>query len=208
MRTAKNHDVRLNEILDFAEALFLEKGYESTTVNDILDNVGISKGAFYYYFKSKEEVMDGVISRIVSGIVLRAAAVAEDSTFSASEKMLRIIMALNVSESGNGEMIQELHKPSNAQMHQKSITQTIGAVAPILATVIEQGIREGIYETPYPLETIEFLLVANQFIFDEGIFRWTPEELQSRTACFIRITERSLGAAEGSFSFLPDSINK
>ena len=66
MRISKKHDIRLNEILDISENLFATKGYEKTTVNDILDGVGIGKGTFYHYFKSKAEVMDAVIMRMAN----------------------------------------------------------------------------------------------------------------------------------------------
>jgi hypothetical protein len=103
-------------------------------------------------------------------------------------------------------VIDELHKPANAQMHQKSITQTIQAVAPVLAGIVKQGIREGVYKTPYPLETIEFLLAASQFIFDEGVFHWEEKDLKTRASAFARIMELSLGAAKGSFRFLVDTL--
>ena len=53
-RIVKEADERRNEILDAAETLFTEKGYSKTTIIDILNQVGIAKGTFYYYFKSKE----------------------------------------------------------------------------------------------------------------------------------------------------------
>jgi len=56
MRISKDGDIRKQELLDAALQLFYEKGYEKTSVNDIIEKVGVSKGAFYYYFKSKEEV--------------------------------------------------------------------------------------------------------------------------------------------------------
>ncbi|MDR2553108.1 MAG: TetR/AcrR family transcriptional regulator [Treponema sp.] len=206
MRVAKKHDVRLNEILDAAGTLFTEKGYENTSVNDILDKTGISKGALYHYFDSKEEVMDGVIRRTAAFIRERAAAIAGDSSLSAHEKMKRAILAINISEnisgSSHGKLIDELHKSANALMHQKSIALTIQTIAPVLTEIVEQGIREGIYKTPYPLETMEFLLAAGQFIFDEGIFQWSEEELQTRVCAFVHIMELSLGAPAGSFHFL------
>jgi AcrR family transcriptional regulator len=206
MRTSKKHDVRLNEILDAAELLFIQKGYEKATINDILDKVEIGKGTFYHYFKAKEDVMNAVIGRMVERVVIAVGAVADNTELDAHEKMRRIILSLNISESPNGAMIEELHQPANAQMHQKSIVETIRASAPILAGVVEQGIREGVYSTLYPLETIEFLLAANQFIFDQGIFRWKPEEMASRAVAFTRIIELVLGAAEGSFHFLLDTL--
>jgi AcrR family transcriptional regulator len=202
MRVSKKHDVRLNEILDAAELLFTQKGYESATVNDILDKVEIGKGTFYHYFKSKEDVMNAVITRNVERVVERAKAIAKDGALAASEKMRRVIQSLSIAGDPEGSIIEELHKPANAQMHQKSIVEIIRASAPVLADVVGQGIREGVYRTPYPLETIEFLLAASQFIFDKGIFRWKPEELSARAAAFVHIMELSLGAVHGSFRFL------
>lgn len=72
MRISKEHDVRRNEILDKAESLFEVKGYNKTTVNDILREVNIAKGTFYYYFKSKEEVLDAVIDRYLEIALERA----------------------------------------------------------------------------------------------------------------------------------------
>jgi len=202
MRTSKKRDVRLNEILDAAELLFIAKGYEQTTVNDILAKVGIGKGTFYHYFKSKEEVMDAVIDRVVESLKAAAIAIADDTKLNAQQKVVKIILSLNVSESSNGKMIEELHQPSNALMHQKSIVETILAISPILTDVVRQGIAEGLYSTPYPRESIEFLIAANQFIFDNGIFHWTPEEILEKGRAFAHIIELVLGAAEGSFDFI------
>ena len=66
MRIVKEAEERRNEILDAAERLFSGKGYNHTTINHILDEVQIAKGTFYYYFKSKEEVMDAIIDRVNS----------------------------------------------------------------------------------------------------------------------------------------------
>lgn len=63
MRVVKEHDEQKNEIIDTAERLFFQKGYDKCSVNDILTMLGISKGAFNYYFKSKEEVFDAIIQR-------------------------------------------------------------------------------------------------------------------------------------------------
>ena len=58
MRISKDYDVRKNEILDMAQKLFFEMGYEQTSVSNIIDAVGVAKGTFYYYFKSKEELLE------------------------------------------------------------------------------------------------------------------------------------------------------
>lgn len=206
MRVTKKHDVRLNEILDAAEQLFIQKGYEKATVNDILNKVEIAKGTFYHYFKSKEEVMNGVINRMVDHVVHKAEKIADDENMRAQEKLQYIILSLNISKSPDAPMIEELHETSNAQMHQESIVRTIRGAAPILAKVVQEGIDEGVFHTDYPLETVEFLMAANQFIFDAGIFQWKEEEIKVRMAAFIHIMEVVLGAEKGSFSYIEGLI--
>ena len=202
MKNIERTQTRKNEILDVATKLFLEKGYDQTAISDILSAAGIAKGSLYYHYKSKEDVLDDIVARITEQIAAAAQAVAEDQARSVHEKMLNLIASMNISNSANGQMIEELHRPANALLHQKSIAQTVRTVAPIMAGVVEQGIAEGIYRTSYPLETVEILLVAGQFIFDEGVFHWQPEEIAGRMRAFINIAESALGAEPGSFQFL------
>jgi AcrR family transcriptional regulator len=202
MKNAERAEASRNKILDAAERLFMEKGYENTTVSDILNASGIAKGSLYYHYTSKEDVLDGIIGRITEQIAAAAKAVADDPARPAHAKMLRIIPSMNIMYSPYERMIHELHRPVNALLHQKGIAQTLNAVAPIIAQVVRQGIEEGIYHTLYPLETVEALLVAGQYLFDEGIFPRTPEETASRITAFVHLTETVLGAEPGSFQFL------
>lgn len=202
MRISKNPEERRNEILDAAEFLFTTKGYSNTTINDILKKVGIAKGTFYHYFQSKEEVMDEVVMRFIAIGVEAAKEIASDQNLKAHEKIFQIIMAQSPDGGRKEQMIDELHQVNNAEMHQKSLVETILQLTPILAEVIEQGIAEGTFKTPYPKETVEFLLVSSQFLFDEGIFKWQPQELMQKAIAFTYILETTLGAEEGSFSYI------
>lgn len=202
MRVSKSPEERKKEILDVAEELFTTKGYAETTINDILQKIGIAKGTFYYYFKSKEDVMDAIVDRFIEIGVRAAENIAQDSTLKAPEKIFQIIMAQNPDDSGKGKMIEELHRVNNAEMHQKSLVETILKLTPILTEVIEQGIDEGTFNTPYPKETVEVLLVSSGFLFDEGIFQWEASELIQKAIAFTYILETTLGAEAGSFSYL------
>jgi len=202
MRISKKPDERKNEILDAAEMLFGTKGYSKTTINDILNEVGIAKGTFYYYFQSKEEVMDAIVSRYIEAGVEAAKAVVTAPGLTAHEKLLGILMAQKPDTDRKEQMIDQLHQINNAEMHQKSLVETILQLTPILTEVIEQGIEEGVFQTAYPRETIEFLLVSSQFLFDEGIFEWEPHERLQKAAAFTSIMEKTLGAEEGSFSYI------
>jgi hypothetical protein len=133
--------------------------------------------------------------------------IAADNTTGVQEKMKLMLSAANVSGSPGEAVVDELHRPANARMHQMSIVETVRGVAPVMAGVVKQGVSEGVYHTPYPLETTEFLLASNSFFFDDAVFQWKPEELASRVQACVRIIELSLGAAEGSFQFLYDSLS-
>lgn len=208
MRIAKDPEERKREILDAAEILFTAKGYSETTINDILKEVGIAKGTFYYYFNSKEEVMDAIVNRFIENGVEAAKQIVANTKLTAPEKIFQILMAQNVGDSKKEQMIEELHQVNNAEMHQKSLVETIHQLTPVITEVIEQGITEGAFHTPYPQETVEFLLVASQFLFDEGIFNWQPDELAKKAIAFVHILETTLGAKKDSFMYVLEMLTK
>ncbi|MGG0239660.1 TetR/AcrR family transcriptional regulator [Bacillus rhizoplanae] len=203
MRIVKEYEERRNEILDTAERLFVSKGYMKTTVNDILREIGIAKGTFYHYFKSKEEVMDAIILRIVNTDVAAAKKIASNPNIPVIDKLFQILMAQMPKAGENKEkMIEQFHQPNNAEMHQKSLVQAIVHLTPVLTEVIEQGINEGVFVTVYPRETIEFLIASAQIIFDEGLFQWQPHEAMQRAKAFINMMETTLGAEKGTFDYM------
>lgn len=200
MRIIKDPEERKAEILDTAEMLFITKGYNQTTIQDILNEVGIAKGTFYYYYKSKEEVMDAIIMRIVSADVSAAKKIANNPHLPAIEKLFQILLIQKPQNGGGKEkMIEQFHHPSNAEMHQKSLKQSILHITPVLSQVIQQGIEENVMATEYPHETMEFLIASAQVIFDEGLFHWKMDESVRKAEAFICMMEAALGAKKGSF---------
>lgn len=79
-------DLKRTEILNFAADLFMTKGYEPTTVNMVLKAVGIAKGTFYYYFDSKEAVMDAVIMRVIDAEIKQAKVIVANKEMAPIEK--------------------------------------------------------------------------------------------------------------------------
>ncbi|MCP1398384.1 MULTISPECIES: TetR/AcrR family transcriptional regulator [Bacillus cereus group] len=209
MRIVKEYEERRKEILETAERLFLTKGYTKTTVNDILKEIGIAKGTFYHYFKSKEEVMDEIIMRIIKEDVTKAKRIVSNPDIPVLDKLFKILMEQSPKSGDVKEkMIEQFHQPNNAEMHQKSLVQSIIHLSPVLTEVLEQGIEEGIFSTPYPRETIELLLSSAQVIFDDGLFQWKPEEMMRRAKAYIKMMEVSVGAKEGSFDYMIEVLMK
>lgn len=201
MRTVKSHQTRKNELLDTAESLFFTKGYDQTTVQDILQAAGIAKGTFYHYFKSKEEMMDAVVIRYIEAGVAAAEQIVSDPGLTVHEKLLRVVMAQKPEAGVQERLLEQFHEPQNALLHQKSLTETLLRLTPVLTRVIEQGKAEGLFHTPFPRESVEFLLAASQFLFDEGLFHWQPEALSRKIEAFIHIMETVLGAETGSLAY-------
>ncbi|HKL99785.1 MAG TPA: TetR/AcrR family transcriptional regulator [Mobilitalea sp.] len=200
MRISKEHDVRRNEILEKAAGLFEANGYNKTTINDILRDVGIAKGTFYYYFKSKEEVMDAIIDRYMEVGLERAEEVKARTDLSPTEKLLQVILALRMGGPESG-VIEELHNPENALMHQKSITGIVLALTPIMTDIVNEGIAIGDFDTPFPTQTIQIMLATSMTLTDEGIFSFTQEEQYILMQAIVHSFENLLGAKQGSFEY-------
>jgi AcrR family transcriptional regulator len=200
-RVVKNPEERKAEIMDMAEHLFETKGYEATSVNDILQEIGIAKGTFYYYFKSKDEIMNAVIERNIERQIQNLLPIVEDNHFNAVEKIRQILYENRKANAANEEMLDYLHKPENIVMHQKSLIQAVQKFAPVFAKIIRQGIAEKLFQTDYPLELAEFLLVGMNFLFDPSIFPRSREEFIARMHTLADILETTLRAEKGSFDF-------
>ena len=132
MRIVKEHDERKNEIIDTAAMLFESKGYEQCSVNDILTAIGIAKGTFYHYFKSKEEVLDAVIAKMMDQITQQVRSVEADPGLSPEEKLLQVFLAARTKEKLGDVLLEEMHKTENALMHQKMQTILLAGINPLL----------------------------------------------------------------------------
>lgn len=200
MRIVKEAEARRNEILDAAEELFGQKGFDGTSTGDILGKVGIARGTLYYHFKSKEDIMDALIERTNVNILGAAQHIAADTGIPVIDRILRVVMALNIS-GGSGsstEIMEHIHKPQNALMHQKIQKAIIRGVPPILTPIICEGIEQGIFNTQYPYECMEMVVVYANTIFDNDMVEMTEEVRMSRILAFIANVERLLGAESGS----------
>lgn len=200
MRKVKEAEERRNEILDAAEQLFGHKGFDGTSTNDILDKVGIARGTLYYHFKSKEDIMDALIERYSVRILGAAQQIGADKSIPVNERIMRVVMALNISEGESSkEIMEHIHKPQNALMHQKIQKVIVGGVTPILAEIIREGIEQGMFDTPFPYECMEMVVAYANTVLDGDLVELTDEGRVSRIQALIFNTERMLGAESGSF---------
>ena len=202
MRIVKEAAERKNEILDAAAELFAAKGYDETSTGDILDRVGIARGTLYYHFKSKEDILDALIERINAALIAGAKAAAEDRSLPVVERIVRAVMSLKL-DAGEAtighEVLQQVHRPQNALMHQKMLQSLLDGAVPVLTGLVEEGNAQGIFRAAYPRETVEMLVLYPATFFDDR-YPQTRDEMMNRVQAFIHSTERLLGTEEGSLA--------
>jgi AcrR family transcriptional regulator len=201
-RVVKAPEERRLEIIQTAERLFHEVGYSKCSVEMIIREIGVAKGTFYYYFKSKEEILEAIVDRTLTQIVEMAERVADDPELSALAKFQALLTNSHVGEDDTGEIAEMLHLPENRQLHEVSNVQSVLRLSPIFVHIVEQGNTEGVFSVEHPLETIQFVFVGTQFLLDGGLFQFSDDETRRRREVAQSIMEKALSAAPGSFDFM------
>lgn len=200
MRIIKGHDERRNEIIQTATHLFMEKGYDACSVNDILTAVGIAKGTFYYYFKSKEDVLDAGIEQLSERVFARVKEISEDKQASPVDRMLKIMMAIRIKDKFADTLIEEMHKKNNALLHQKTLVSILNRLTPVFTEIVEEGNKDGVFVCPYPEQCIQILLSSALTLLDDGIFHFAKEKERLILQALFFTTEKILGIGNHEIS--------
>ncbi|MCR2032675.1 TetR/AcrR family transcriptional regulator [Anaerofustis stercorihominis] len=202
MRIVKEAEERKNEILDIAEQQFVAKGFDNTSTNDILREIGIARGTLYYHFKSKEEILDAVTERITEQLVEKAKEIFNKKELSVFERIIMIINSLNISSGNLGhEILEQVHRPQNALMHQKMQKCVLSGITPLITSLIEELITQGICQTDYPKEVSEMVLIYYNAMFD-NLTELNEEIKQKKLTALIYNLERLLNMEQGSIQKL------
>ncbi len=199
MRIVKPAEERKNEILDVAEQLFAEKGFDNASTNDIINRIGIARGTLYHHFGSKEEILDALVERMTREGIAKARTIISDKSRPLMERLTGAILSLSAGSGAMPEVLEQIHKPQNALLHQKMQERLISGVVPLISEIIREGSEEGIFHTEYPDEAAEMIILYSNIAFDD-LAGLTPEQMRRKSIAFICHTERILGAAEGSLA--------
>lgn len=200
MKTVKEGEVRKREILVAARELFVRKGYEQTSVNDILKVVDIAKGTFYYYFTSKEEVLEAIILDIVEEGARKAEQILKDKSIPLVNRIMLAIMAQAPEFEGAEEIREEMHKVENAKLEQLYTKAMLKRITPVLQGPFSEGVENGIFQMEYPTECIESILLLGHMMFDCDVFEWDTDEYPKKIQAFLSNTEKLLGVKEGELN--------
>lgn len=162
MHVSKDYDVRLGEFLDAAQRLFMERGYEETPIAAIIEAVGVSKGAFYHYFSSKEDLLDAIAERAAAQGLERMRSVVSDPGLSALDKLNRVFAASLAFKARNRGVIVTLlrvmYDERNLRLRKRMEDRSIEVNAPLIAGILAQGRDEGAFSLDYPEETAALVL--------------------------------------------------
>lgn len=191
---------RRSEILDMARSMFFSNGYEGTSINNLIKKLGIAKGTFYHYFKSKEELLDQVINEVNTEIVKNISEIASLDR-SADEKIFMAISALKVE---NHNMITDhMHKPENALLHQKTLNSILKDITPYFEKIIEEGNRSNVFSCKYPKESMYIFLCSAINLLDDGVVDFSNDEKESIFRALIELLANMLGIdADTIYSFM------
>ena len=182
---------RSHLILDVAFRLFMEKGYEHTSVQDIIDQLGgLSKGAIYHHFKSKDDILMAVTDRMTAESNKMLAAIRDRRDLNGREK-LRAIFKESISRSVQNDIFTvapNFH--NNPKLLFSLLHDTIDEVAPnYIVPIIRQGIGDGSIETEYPEQLAELILLAANVWMNPMIFDSTVEESSRKFMVFARMLQ-------------------
>lgn len=187
-------------ILNALRELFKEGKAGTASVSDIAKKAGIAKGGMYYYFRSKEEVLDALVIREYEDIVQACNKLITQNKGNALQKLELLLQAYR-SSYVDKSLDEYLHMPQNAAIHQKSLAQILSSLSQVISDILEQGIEEGIFSCEYPQEYAEILMSVFTFLLDPGIFPWVKEQYVMKLKALADMLEKGLCAPRGSFAF-------
>jgi AcrR family transcriptional regulator len=206
---------RRNEILDIARRFIYTKGYEQMTIQDILDELHMSKGAFYHYFDSKGAVLEVLVERMaVDEVIPLLIPIVRDPQLSALDKLNRYFDTASRWKIAKRTFMMELLRvwlaDENAIVRQKLYSMSIKHVTPLLTEIVQQGIQEGVLMTPYPdqIGEVVYSIVQNlantfgELLLSQETEVDTLQQLETVIAAYTDSLERVLGAPEGSLKLI------
>ena len=219
-RIVKPAPARRDEILDAAQQLFARHGYDSTSVNQIIVTVGVSKGAFYHHFESKEDLVEALACRYARQTSALAEQEIADPTLDAFSKLVAFLGTMRRHKMENVAELratfEPMFRPENLQLYERTQRAVTDVVRPLLTRIIVEGVAEQTFDTPDPesaAETIMHLLTSNRGLItalymtrDRLTFERLSRVLLDKMSYLGTVIDRILGLPEGSIELADRSV--
>jgi len=209
-----------DELLDAAQRLFARNGYDGTSVAQIIAELGVSKGAFYHYFNSKEDLLEALACRFAKTTAAQADALLRDPTMDAFSRLTAFMGTMRRHKVDNVAELRATFEPlfraENLQLYEKTHRAVTEVVRPILTRIIVEGVAEQTFDTPDPegaAETIMHLMSSHRPLLaelyhtrDAAQFRRFADKLQAKMLYLATVIDRILGLPEGSIELVDRSM--
>ena len=206
--------VRREAFVDAAQRLIQTRGYEQMSIQDLLDELGASRGAFYHYFDSKGALLDAVVSRMVEDATTSVVPIVEDPGLSATEKLSGLFAGMASWKSERMDLLLGIVEvwlsDGNAIVRERYRRSVASTMTPVLATIVEQGIADGSFSATRADRVARVLVALLLGASDEGgemLGRYqrghaTLAEIETALDAYPEAFERILGARRGSLRWL------
>lgn len=186
-----------DQILDTSLQLFMKKGFDATSISDILSQLDIARGTLYYHFESKEAIMDAIIERLLNQVLEKIEKLMTNDSLSQAEKFMGFFASINLTQlTGDEEIVDYFNQPQNALFHEKSNRLLIKKLSPVLAQIISEGMESGLFDTPFPAETAELILVGITGFVDSKDSPADEDSMNHRMESFLYNAARMLGMSQ------------
>lgn len=203
---------KYHKILDALQELLENKNIQSISVSEIAQTAGIAKGSIYYYFPSKDAILEALVERSYATSIETAKNLAKQTNIPPFTRMALIFQACRNSSS---EFLRQNTTTTSASVQEKSLLHhkylryIISELKPVLTEIIRQGIDNGEISFDYPAALAEMVLIVLTVKLDNTLVPSTPEEIENTLLGLISLLEKGTGNPRGSLNFLtlpPDAM--
>ena len=181
-------------ILDVAQNLFIQKGYDNTTIQDIIDNLGgMTKGAVYHHFKSKASILEAVTNRLFKNNTLSAEweKIKSRTDLNGADKLKRMLLAAVSDEQEQTFRRMGIHLQNMPQMMSSLLIRSVNEIAPkAFEPVIEEGIQDGSIDVLYAAEFAQLVSIFANIWINPLVFPASDEELKRKFMTISNIMEK------------------
>ena len=190
-RTKINFENKKQELLSSIWNILLKYGYRQMTISVIIKELSISRGAFYHYFKSKEECVDAAIIEYVNQYISKIKNM-DNHRECATIRLQKAIKNGFILFHENIKQAEIINQPENAIFHQKLMIALTKYMAKFYSCIIQDGIKSREFQTSFPLETSEMLLTLSNFYLDSILFKWEEKNMKNKIAALEELANKSL----------------
>ena len=198
------NQTKQDQILDALQALLEDRKIQNISVSEIAQTAGIGKGSIYYYFPSKDSILDALVERNYEKPLETAKNLARQTGISPFTRMAMIFQACRSSSSAF--RAQDDSNTSDAKedafIRQKYMKHLISEMKPVLTEIIRQGIEQGQIHFDHPAALAEIVLIVLTVKLDNSLVPSDPGEIEETILGLISLLEKGTGNPEGSLNFL------